>query len=59
LWGGLILEILEKAQDKHEIIQELEKRNVTIEKKYVYDFLDELSRMFSDNETTFEQRKEI
>jgi radical SAM protein with 4Fe4S-binding SPASM domain len=43
--GYIILEILEKTQDRREVIKELEKRNVTVEEKYVYDFLDELSRM--------------
>ena len=40
--GYLMVEILQKTQDKNEIIKELEKRKIPVEKESVYNFLDQL-----------------
>jgi len=37
-----MVEILQKTQDKNEIIKELEKRKIPVEKESVYTFLDQL-----------------
>lgn len=40
--GYIMFEILQKTQDKNEIIEELEKRELSVEKESVQDFLDQL-----------------